>query len=1265
MKKSVLFSLFLFSFLAVAFSQGNTGEIQGRVVDQSNEGIPYANVVVFLNDVQVLGSATDLDGYFNLKPLNPGKYRVVASYLGKIVTVNEVAVSSGKTTFLDKIVINTAQELGPVVVEYKEPPVDVGKPEAGTSIGRDQIDKMPKNNLIGIITNTGGTYSADDNSTSISINGSRFNANKYILDGVDMTGIVTLPTEALDEVKIITSGMDASIGDFTGGVVNLSTRGPSKDIHGTFEVLSSQFLDPYGYNEAKFSLLGPIWVKNKGTEQARSVLGYLITGNAIYEKDTDPPALPLYQVKEEILNDIKQKPLISSESGTGLSKRTEFLTFEDLEEVKYKPNNDGYNFNFFGKLDWKPTMTTNFTLGTTAYYGDRDAYVRTFSLLNPENNPQVIEETYRVYGKFFQRFPDKTQQQGSTAEERKTGYVLGNAYYNIQVDFQKSRNRVQDDKHEFNPFNYGHVGRFDIYKNAVYTDPSGQPIIDSVTGQSGVYVLRGYTDTSVVFHPGTTNGDILNPELTNYTNLVFEGFDINTLSQVPFYGGLRNGDFTNNLVTYSMWYNPGLPYTSYSITNNNQYGLRFDASFDLKKSSGDKINRHALEFGFEYQQKEDRSYQVNPFSAGSLWQLMRQNANLHLSNLNKEVPYFLIGGDTLLATEYLANGGQFNANTDTIFYYRRYEQSEQKYFDISLRERLGLPVNGLDYLNVDALDPEFFSLDMFSPDELLNSGNRVVITKGYDYYGNKLDYQPSFNDFFKKFNDKNGNGVRDFNEYYERPIDAFRPIYTAGYVQDRFNIGRVIFRVGLRVDRYDANQKVLRDPYSLYAIKSVDEVSTLGTHPSNIGQDYAVYVNSIDNPTAIVGYRDGDTWYDEQGNEIFDAGVLAAKTNNGQIAPYLVNSSANIKDSETFDPELSFEDYEPQISAMPRIAFSFPITETAMFTAHYDVLTQRPLSGNQLSPYHYLFLQEIAIDGVIPNPNLKPEKTINYQVGFQQALNDASRISLSAFYKELRDMTQIIKMNYAYPVNYTTYGNVDFGTVKGLTFGYDMIRRIRNIHLSASYTLQFANGTGSNSTSQINLVGAGQPNLRTIVPLNYDVRHTFNVNLDYRFGEGKEYTGPRWFDKDVLANAGVNLSFRGRSGEPFTRQGNATPEGLFGVRTGSNLEGSINGSRLPWNFKLDGRVDKDFAIYRTDKAPYLLNVYLLVQNVFDTRNIIGVYNYTGSPVDDGYLESPAASESISNQVDPQSFIDLYNIKVANPDNYSLPRRIQLGLKFKF
>ena len=64
----------------------------------------------------------------------------------------------------------------------------------------------------------------------------------------------------------------------------------------------------------------------------------------------------------------------------------------------------------------------------------------------------------------------------------------------------------------------------------------------------------------------------------------------------------------------------------------------------------------------------------------------------------------------------------------------------------------------------------------------------------------------------------------------------------------------------------------------------------------------------------------------------------------------------------------------------------------------------------------------------------------------------------------------------AYPIEYQTFENLDFSTVKGMTVSYDY-RRVKHLAFRASYTLQFAEGTGSSATSQLNLARSGAAKL--------------------------------------------------------------------------------------------------------------------------------------------------------------------------------------------
>jgi hypothetical protein len=147
---------------------------------------------------------------------------------------------------------------------------------------------------------------------------------------------------------------------------------------------------------------------------------------------------------------------------------------------------------------------------------------------------------------------------------------------------------------------------------------------------------------------------------------------------------------------------------------------------------------------------------------------------------------------------------------------------------------------------------------------------------------------------------------------------------------------------------------------------------------------------------------------------------------------------------------------------------------------------------------------------------------------------------------------------------------------------------------------------------------------------------------------------------------GLNLTFLLGSGTPYTRWSSAVA--LGGGR--SSLEGQINGSSKPWNFRSNLRIDKNIALEwgrdeSQNKKNANLNVYLQVLNLFNTRNVMNVYQFTGLPDDDGYLSSAQAQAQLANTNSAAAFSDMYSIRVNAPGNFSLPRQIRIGLLFTF
>ncbi len=1278
----LILALGLFS---AGYAQTGTGGIKGKVLDSETGGpLPFVNVVVEQSGRIVTGGSTDFDGKFFIKPLPAGTYDLKVKFVGYApLQKSGVVVNADKITFTDMKMKSSAVEMETYeVVDYKVPLISKDNTSSGSTIGSEDMDKMATRSVSGIAQQVGGVVAADDGSGSLNFRGARSDANYYFIDGIKVRAAAnSLPQSAIEQVSVTTGGIPAQYGDVTGGVVSITTKGAASTYGGSVEYVTSGFrnsnnnktygLDPYAYNLLEFSAYGPIlWKKDSAKKKTSPILGFFLSGNFNYVADPRPSHLGYWKIKDDVRDELIDNPLRYNPSGDGTAHNGEFLRLNDMENVRTKRNTQQYGSSIQGKIDINTSKNTNLTIGgnftynnnlgtsNASFYSDGNGSGNLYpsALMAWGSHPRRIDYNSRAFVRFTQRFDDAQGEDNSS--------LIKNAFYTVQFDYSNTTRRIFNDEHRDNLWKYGYVGKFETFESKTYNLEQ-----DSAFNRQA-WVHQTWEDTLIGFTP---SGD--NEGLANYTAQYFElfgweGYDsegnpvfdkdlasdpddptrtnkfLSDITTMRTNGALFNGDSPRNII--GIWDSPADQFNLNQRTLQNQYRLSASGSADI----GD----HNILIGFEYEQRVDRQYSANPMaSAGGtngLWALGRLYTNSHLSQrdvLNPIIEYIPgLPGDIGFTYPRLNSApGEFTA------------ADAQSFFDYNLRtnnpDLAPGGADGIDRIDLDAVDPENLSIDYFSADELLNNGNSVVSYFGFDPYGNKLAGNPTIDDFFQA-EDEFGNKTR--------PIGAFRPIYIAGYIQDKFAFDDLVFNIGLRVDRYDANQKVLSDPFVFFPTVKAGETAAIeladGAHPENIGEDYVVYVDDINQPTTIQGYRDGNTWYNKEGVEIANPDVL---TTSSGIAPLLVDKERTRSEQINSD---AFEDYQPQTNFMPRIAFSFPISDEALFFAHYDILTKRPTTGERLRPTDYLFLESTNRNSVRNNPNLQAEKTIDYEAGFQQKLSNTSSIKISTFYREFRDQVQIVRVKQAYPAEYSTYGNVDFGTVKGLTFAYDL-RRTGNVSLRGSYSIQFAEGTGSDATTASALINAGFDNLKVTSPLNYDQRHTIQAVLDYRYASGKDYNGPVIAGKQVLANTGANLTVLTNSGRPFNGQSESTGNAFTTNVGNAFLDGTINGNNLPWSFKIDARIDKDFTLkVGKDKEKALdMTVYLQVLNLLNNRNILNVYRFTSDPLDDGYLADARWTGDIQAQNDTQSFQELYRIKNARAANFNLPRRIRLGLRLAF
>ena len=1217
MQRLLLCCLLFFGFVAFSFAQTS---LNGKVLDKENkEPIVFGSVALYKNGVQLTGTDTDDKGNFNFPDIDPGTYDVEVSYLGyKQSRVANIKVLAGKA---NKVEIELESQGGIVldvvnITQYRVPLIEQDNTTSGGVITSDQIRNLPIRNINAIAATTAGLASSDEG-RAITVRGSRPTNTDYIIDGIRVRGNL-IPETEIEQLQVITGGMEAQYGDVTGGIISITTKGPASEFTGGAEIESSKFLDNFSNTLAGINLSGPI-LKNK---QGHSVLGYRFSGRYTDQLDDNPSSVSLFQVKPEKLLELEANPIINIQGSQLVN--ADFLKSNDVNALQTRPNERYKRADVTGKLDFRLNKAIDVSF-SGSYADEEDQFTPGgWRLLNSHNNPFNNTTTYRGVMRFRHRLGATANTPGQNSGSNKS--LIQNASYTLQFGYEKTKGDVADARHGQNYFEYGHVGKFDIE-----WVPTFNFVFDRVT-QTNVLQHTDYRQVLRNYTPGTSN-----PVLANYNNVMGLNPNETINAQIGriFIPGVQDagsvlalGNFVapNGLISdvytgsWGFHNNVGSVYNQASFSDGDLYTFHGRTNFDLVPGNSDQ-GRHNIQIGFIYEQRTDRAYVVAP---QTLWNIARQQANNHILGIVE-------GAENIGTITDTVNGQAVTLNLRQL----SIAQNEDNKFYRSIRAKNNIPLT--EYVNVDGMDPSELSLSMFSAKELNDQG--IIRYYGYDYLGKPFD--GTFNDFFTA---TDADGVRTF------PVAPNRPIYSAFYIQDKFTFRDIIFRLGLRVDRYDANTKVLKDPYSLYEIIGASDYHDQfgGTRPGNIGDDFKVYLN--DAGTNVEAYRDGDQWYRPNGSpvnspiDIFSGGLVFPKykdENASKVSNYIK--------SRDFNPDASFEDYKVQINIMPRLAFSFPISEDANFFAHYDILVQRPATNTLATAVDYFYFTDNP-GTTKNNPNLKPEQTIDYEVGFQQRLTETSKLKVSAYYKEIRNWIQL-RTFFPVPIitQYTTYDNLDFGTVKGFSFEYEL-RRTGNATLNANYTLQFADGTGSDANSQRGLTSRG--NLRTLFPLNYDERHRINLNFDYRFFKGQAI--PKF-----LEDAGLNVQAVSVSGRPYTAD--RTPLELGGTQT----IGSINGARKPWTFTINARIDKTINFSKGAG----LNIYCRVSNLLNRQNVLNVYSATGSPTDDGFLASANGQDklrNIQNSVrEVEAYLASYQWAILNPALYSLPRRIYIGAIYNF
>jgi outer membrane receptor protein involved in Fe transport len=329
----------------------------------------------------------------------------------------------------------------------------------------------------------------------------------------------------------------------------------------------------------------------------------------------------------------------------------------------------------------------------------------------------------------------------------------------------------------------------------------------------------------------------------------------------------------------------------------------------------------------------------------------------------------------------------------------------------------------------------------------------------------------------------------------------------------------------------------------------------------------------------------------------------------------LPSDLANPADSITNAPRSHLKPTTRKVSLAPRLGVSYPITRDAALFFAYGHFYQMPPLGDIFTNADYQILADLASSGVtygvMGNPDIRPEKTVQYQFGYKQALTEWLGADVSVFYKDIRDLLGVEFITTYNDAEYPRLTNVDFGKVVGFTITLDQRRR-GILSSSLDYTWQRAQGNSSDPRETATRAQAGQDPRPRQVPFDWDQRHTLNATV-------------------MLSDPGhssLSTVVRVASGQPYTPAIAAGFGGALGTNSG----------RKPAGVLVDLRAEKNLR-----RAGTGMSLFARVFNAFDSRYFNGfVFDNSGSPY---YSRYPGADRE----------------QLANPGRFYGPRRVEVGL----
>jgi outer membrane receptor protein involved in Fe transport len=322
----------------------------------------------------------------------------------------------------------------------------------------------------------------------------------------------------------------------------------------------------------------------------------------------------------------------------------------------------------------------------------------------------------------------------------------------------------------------------------------------------------------------------------------------------------------------------------------------------------------------------------------------------------------------------------------------------------------------------------------------------------------------------------------------------------------------------------------------------------------------------------------------------------------------------------------------------PRISVSYPITDQGTIRFSYGHFYQvGSLSSLYRNPN---FRSPLGTTPTFGNPDVNPQKSIQYELGLQQGLTEDLKVEITGYYKDVRDyiFSQTV-ITARGDLSYGLLTNLAYANTRGLSIS--LLKRRASIddplQFSLDYTFQVAEGNRTYPTDEIFYNQQSNRQSETyLVPFSYDRSHTITTALS--LGRPDDWM--------VSSIAYV------RTGTPYTPEFPANVVPITFVQ---------NSDRQPMQWNVDLKVEKFFKA-----GPLDFSVFVFVDNLFDTENELTVWANSGRALYNiEQTLNPYTFDDLRKRIlrgDPGMIpLDAVDNYYARPGNVSRPRLVRFGV----